>query len=463
MLQEHLDQLLDLFNDAVCVTDADAKVQYLNSTYEDLTGIPRSTLQGRDVRDFLQNGTFDIILNPEVIATGRHVTRVQTLGNGTKLVLEGYPIFDENHKTVFCVTLIRDNRRLRDLQGKVQFQKELLDVFFKLSKSVNNAINSIPEVVESQSMRSLHERISIIARTDAPVLILGETGVGKDVLARRIHNESDRAEQPFIKMDCGSISPSLIETELFGYVGGTFSGANKNGKVGLFEAASSGTIFLDEIGELPVAMQTRLLRFLQDGEIMRVGATLPKRLDVRVIAATNKDLEQAIAAGEFRKDLYYRLKIAVLNIPPLRERRDDILPMARFFLDFYGRKYGRQMTFSSETCKLLQNYDWPGNVRELQNMVQGLTVTCTENLILPDHLPFAGPLPRQIEAVEDPVPSLQFDGRSYKDMMKEMEEALIKAAMHRFGTIANVAKELKVDRSTIFRKVKDMEKRGIKF
>ena len=245
-------------------------------------------------------------------------------------------------------------------------------------------------------------------------------------------------------------------------MGGTFSGANKNGKVGLIEAASTGTVFLDEIGELPIAMQTRLLRFLQDGEVLRVGATTPRKLDVRVIAATNRDLEKAVAEGEFRSDLYYRLKIAVLHIPPLRERHDDILPMARFFLDFYCRKYGRTMEFSPEAEAAIQNHDWPGNVRELKNMVQGLAVTCAENIIQPSHLPFVSTLSARAEN-DNSLPAISFDGRNYKEIMKDMEAVVLRAAMHKYGNIANVAKELQVDRSTIFRKVKELEKRGVTF
>jgi transcriptional regulator with PAS, ATPase and Fis domain len=264
-------------------------------------------------------------------------------------------------------------------------------------------------------------------------------------------------------VDCGSISAQLIETELFGYVGGTFSGANRNGKVGLIEAAANGTVFLDEIGELPIGMQTRLLRFLQDGEVMRVGATTSKHLDVRVIAATNKNLEKAIAEGEFRSDLYYRLKIAVLNIPPLRERRDDILPMAHVFLDFYSRKYGRKLEFSPEADACMQAYGWPGNVRELKNMVQGLAVTCAESLIMPAHLPFAGIIPERASESSAAMPEVQFDGRSYKEIIKDMEGVVLQAAMRKYGNIANIAKELAVDRSTIFRKIKELEKKGVRF
>lgn len=461
MLQEYLNQLLDVFSDGVCVTDTQGVVLFVNAKHEELTGVPHNSMMGRNVLEFLGKGVFDVVLNPEVLRTGKPVTRVQRLSNGRRLVLEGHPLFDSNGHVAFCVTLMRDESRLQELQAKVAFQKELLEVFSKLSNAQKQE-SRLPEIVQSAAMARLHAKIHVLAQTDAPVLILGETGVGKDVLARRIHMESDRAERPFIKVDCGSISPQLIETELFGYMGGTFSGANKNGKVGLIEAASTGTVFLDEIGELPIAMQTRLLRFLQDGEVLRVGATTPKKLDVRVIAATNRNLEKAVAEGEFRSDLYYRLKIAVLHIPPLRERYDDILPMAHFFLDFYCRKYGRSMEFSPEAEEAMQRYEWPGNVRELKNMVQGIAVTCAEHTIQPSHLPFVSTLSAR-EEKENTPPAIAFDGRNYKEIMKDMEAAVLKAAMRKYGSIANVAKELQVDRSTIFRKVRELEKRGVHF
>ena len=357
MLRDYLSQVLDVFSDGVCVTDAQGKVLFLNAMHEAMTGVQHDSMIGHDVHEFTSKGVFDVVLNPEVFRTGKMITRVQTLSNGRRLVLEGHPIFDSHHNVVFCVTLLRDESSLQELQSRLLFQKEMLDVFSKLSNSPqNSAFTQMPEIVQSSVMTRLRNKVSVIAKTDAPVLILGETGVGKDVLARRIHTESGRAENAFIKVDCGSISPQLIETELFGYVGGTFSGANRNGKVGLIEAANNGTMFLDEIGELPIAMQTRLLRFLQDGEVLRVGATTPKRLDVRIIAATNKDLEKAIANGEFRSDLYYRLKIAVLTIPPLRERRDDFFPWRISFWIFLRTSTDANWNFllkRKKLCKIM--------------------------------------------------------------------------------------------------------------
>lgn len=264
--------------------------------------------------EFVKRGRLDVVLNPEVIRTGQPATRVQTVSDGRKLILEANPVFDAQGKLVLCITFLRDVTMLSEMREQMSVQKELLEAFQQLSTAgdAQELSRKTPKLFTSSAMIKLYGEVNTIAETDATVLLLGETGVGKDVIARRIHALSLRKNKTFIKVDCGSIPENLIETELFGYAAGTFSGASKTGKIGLIEAASGGTLFLDEIGELPMPMQTRLLRFLQDWEIMRVGSTTPKQIDVRIVAATNKNLERAIARGEFRSDLYYRLKVAVI-------------------------------------------------------------------------------------------------------------------------------------------------------
>lgn len=317
MLADYIEQLYDTFRDAVCVTDARGVVVLVNRRHSELTGIPKEDILGKRVQDMVQNGIFDVVLNAKVVNSGEKVASVQHLYNGRILILDGYPIKNDAGEVVYVVTIIRDITVLSELREEVTAQKELLETFQALNSdaAVPDAIQ-YPRVLQSQAMQRLYGEAANIARTDATVLLLGETGTGKDVMARHIHHLSGRADAPFIKVDCGSIPENLIETELFGYVPGSFSGASKNGKAGLVEAANGGTLFLDEVGELPMPMQTRLLRVLQDWEVLRVGATVPRKVDVRVIAATNKDLEKELERGSFRSDLYYRLKVAVLTLPP---------------------------------------------------------------------------------------------------------------------------------------------------
>ena len=381
MLQEYLDQLFDAFKEGICISDVEGTVVHLNRRHAEITGIPREEMLGHSVMEFVKRGRLDVVLNPEVMRTGQPATRVQTVSDGRKLILEANPVFGAQGKLVLCITFLRDVTMLSEMREQMSVQKELLEAFQQLSTAgdAQELSRKTPKLFTSSAMIKLYGEVNTIAETDATVLLLGETGVGKDVIARRIHALSLRKNKTFIKVDCGSIPENLIETELFGYAAGTFSGASKTGKIGLIEAAAGGTLFLDEIGELPMPMQTRLLRFLQDWEIMRVGSTTPKQIDVRIVAATNKNLERAIARGEFRSDLYYRLKVAVIAIPPLRDRQADILPLARMFLRFYGSKYHRQLAFSEEAESLLLDYKWPGNIRELQNVVEYLANVCDGN------------------------------------------------------------------------------------
>ncbi len=455
MLAEYIEQLCDTFRDAICVTDREGVVVLVNKRHAELTGIPKEKMTGSRIQDMVQNGIFDVVLNPRIVETGQKVSSVQNLFNGRTLLLDGHPVKDASGHVAYVVTVIRDVTALTELREEVMAQKELLETFQTLSSDGITG-NQYPRVVQSQAMQRLYAEAVAIAETDATVLLQGETGVGKDVVARHIHRKSQRADAPFVKVDCGSIPENLIETELFGYVPGSFSGASKSGKAGLVEAASSGTLFLDEIGELPMTMQSRLLRVLQDWEVMRVGATRPKKVDVRVIAATNKDLEKEVAKGAFRSDLYYRLKVAVLNIPPLRSRRADILPLAQSFLTYYAKKYHKNIHLSEEAEHILQGHSWPGNVRELENLVQGLVVTCKHGSIEARNL--SGIRPAAMHDDKDSAFALpSIEGRSLKSIMKEVETAVIEKGMKQYGSISELSRHFQMDRSTIFRKVKEIE------
>jgi transcriptional regulator with PAS, ATPase and Fis domain len=254
----------------------------------------------------------------------------------------------------------------------------------------------------------------------------------------------------FLKVDCGSIAPSLIESELVGYMPGAFSGAGAKGKLGYFEVADGGTIFLDEIGELPMSMQTRLLRVLQDQEIVRVGASRPRKVDVRIIAATNRDLKEDMEKGRFRGDLFYRLSVAPVHIPPLRERREDIAPLARLFLRRYSAKYKKKIHFAPEALTALTGYKWPGNVRELQNVVQNLVLTRDPPLLqLCD-------LPRAIrgEALDGEISVSGLPPGSLKDIVASLERDILEKALRIHGSVTKVARLFQVDRTTIFRKLR---------
>ncbi len=459
MLNDFIEQICDTFRDAICVSDRDGKVLLVNRRHAELTGIPREEMLRHRIQDLMEKGYFDVVLNPLVVETRQKASSVQHVFNGRILMLESHPVLDKEGKVVLVVTIIRDVTALTELREEVSAQKELLETFQTLNNPEMLTTGKYPRIIQSQSMQRLYAEAAAIADTDATVLLLGETGVGKDVVARHIHHSGQRADRPFIKVDCGSIPENLIETELFGYAAGSFSGASKNGKAGLIEAANTGTLFLDEIGELPMIMQSRLLRVLQDWEVMRVGSTTPKPVDVRVIAATNKDLQKEVSRSNFRSDLYYRLKVAVLNIPPLRRRQADILPLAASFLAYYGKKFHKHVRFSHEVERMLLAYDWPGNVRELENLVQGIVVTCKKGIIDAHDLTGIRPV-GQSPPVSDGLPLPDIEGKSFKTIMKEVEAAVIEAGMRRYGSMAELARYFQVDRSTIFRKVRELKRTG---
>ena len=279
------------------------------------------------------------------------------------------------------------------------------------------------------------------------MILFGETGVGKEVFAKYIYQHSARKNKPFIKVNCGAIPANLVESELFGYEKGAFTGADKNGKMGLFELANTGTIFLDEVGELPLDMQVKLLRVLQEQEFERIGGRKPVKVDVRVLAATNRDLEEMVKQKTFRQDLYYRLMIFPVHIPPLRERPDDILPLAQLFLQTLNRKYDFKKYLSPLSAKMMQDYSWPGNIRELRNIIERAVIISNEDEIGPDalHLFTVEDRPETKSRVLDPVKDL-------KTAMEELELEYINHAYEKYGNVREAAESLGMTPSTFVRK-----------
>lgn len=377
---------------------------------------------------------------------------MQQLKNGKKLVLTGFPVFDAKGDLCLVVTFARDVTLLAQLQTQVAGQCKLIDqINDQLAYIAQGAAKSREPVYASRAMGDVVSLLRRFADTDATVLILGETGAGKDVFARYTHSQSARNDKILLKVDCGGISESLTESELFGYMPGAFTGASNKGKAGYFEIADGSTIFLDEVGELPLSMQTRLLRVLQDGEIMRVGASSPRKVDVRIIAATNRDLAESVEAGTFRRDLYYRLNVATVRIPPLRERQEDVRALAEHYLAQYTAKYHKAMAFMDVTLDIMTAYSWPGNVRELQNLVHSLVITLSGPLISPRDLPpqISG-APREASCYTEDILAAR---RPLRDIMAEMERDFLLKAIEVHGSVQRVAELFQINRSTVFRKL----------
>lgn len=449
----HIEEIFDIMSDGIYITDSDGVTLWVNKHYEQLTGLKRQDIMGRNVNDLVAEGIFDTVLNPTVVETRHASISVQHVHGHTKVVLRGMPVFNAQGEVALVVTFIRDISMISEFREQISQQKELIESYSKhLETMLGDHTRYSEPIFESPSMKETVALAKRVASTDATMLILGETGVGKDVLASLTHDHSPRAKKVFMKVDCSSIAENLIESELFGYVAGAFSGASNKGKVGYFELANGGTVFLDEVGELPLAMQTKLLRVLQDKEVMRVGDAKARKVDVRIIAATNRDLAREAASGRFRSDLFYRLNVAVIHVPPLRERQADILPLAERFLERFCAKYHRQTSFIQSTCNIFQNYRWPGNVREMQNLIQSLVVISNSAHIRPSNLPNhmqGSRLARTAYTPPDPE-----DSRPLKDIMAEIEREILDNAVRTHGSLTYVAKLYKISRTTLFRKLR---------
>lgn len=449
LILKNFTEILDTLQEGVFISDINGTTLYINRMYEQITGLKKN-IEGSNVRTLVDKGIYNKILNPEIVQTEKPSTMVQELQNGKKLILSGFPIFDTQGELCLVMTLARDITMLTHMNEQLEEQKKLIEqIHGQVSYMQNN--REFDTVFASPLMQNVQDFLNTVAQSDATVLITGETGVGKDVFSRYTHNMSKRNKAIFLKVDCGSISESLTESEMFGYAPGAFTGASTKGKAGYFELANGGTVFLDEIGELSLSMQTRLLRILQDGEIMRVGDTKPIKVDVRVIAATNRNLEDCVKQGTFRRDLFYRLNVASICIPSLRERPEDIRPLSNHFLQQYCTKYHKHLAFMDITHDLLGQYSWPGNVRELQNTIHSLVITHKGTLISPQDLPLH--ISGQKRHVKTYTDNILKGGMPFKEIISEIEKNLLQQAIEVHGSIQKVSELFQINRSTIFRKL----------
>lgn len=350
--------------------------------------------------------------------------------------------------------IVRIINNINSIKQELQEARELTEKYENELQFLRWEQSKTEDIVaDSYEMKKIINLAIRIAKVDSTILIQGPSGAGKGVVSKLIHNNSPRKDKPFIKIDCGSIPEQLLESELFGYEQGAFTGAQKGGKIGLVELANNGTLFLDEIGELPLNLQMKLLRVLQDKEIMRVGANSTIPVNIRIIAATNCDLHDMVEKGMFRSDLYYRLNVVPMKVPPLAERREDIKPLIQNCLNRFNQKYGFDMQIDAEALKTLIGYHWPGNVRELENIVEYLVVTSTPNIITKEIIPENIPKNNSgKKATLDSVASL-------KEAVRLVEIDLLLEAMERSKSTEEMAKLLKLDRTTIIRK---MQKYSIK-
>ncbi len=390
--EEHLIKIISVLfrysKDGLIVTDNQGKVIACNEACSQLSGIELNDILGKTGQEIANSGEIDKSVSIEVLKMKKQVTRVTHMRRtGKALLITGTPVIEKKGSIKYVVVNERDITELNRLKEEhlhmIQIANKYKEKFSEVTtlKLLKNRI-----VANSQAMRQVISICYKLSNLTYPqILIMAESGTGKGVMARLIHEKTKRKNNPFIHINCASVPETLLEAELFGYEKGAFTGASEKGKVGLFELANGGTLFLDEIGDTPKSIQTKLLTYLDNRVITRVGGINPIKIDCAIIAATNRNLKSLVSEGKFREDLFYRLDIFGFTIPPLRERPDDIAPLAYFYLNKYNKKYNFSKKITSKGIKVLESYSYPGNVRELKNKIQKL-VAMSEQSVLDDDI-----------------------------------------------------------------------------
>ena len=451
LLPKELQSIFDLAYDGLFITDGQGRILMVNSSWEVLSGFERRDVLGRRARDLVAEGKYSCSVAELVLETKQTETILLEITSGKcshqRILATGVPIFDTNGAVWRVVANIRDVAVLNEIKTRLEerqfsITEERLSLLEK-EGTARPSIEGPTVVIKSEVMRRTMDIVSRVAATDATVLLTGETGVGKEVIARSLYSQSSRNKKPYIQLNCAAIPATLLESELFGYTAGAFTGAKREGKTGLFELADGGTLLLDEIGELPMDMQAKILRALQSKEFFKVGANKATVSDVRIIAATNRELKQMVADNQFRADLYFRLSVMSIVIPPLRERREEIPHLVRHFLAAFNQKHGRCVTLSDEVLALLLHYDWPGNVRELENQMERL-------VILADDVVTSAHLPQEFR--RGTCVPVRLTG--LRQSVADLERRILSQAADLYGSSRKIAKALGVSQSTVIRKLK---------
>jgi len=445
--KQQLEVLTHVFNhidNGALVVDPDGYITHFNEPYGKFLGLQPSEQIGKHVTDVVENSRMHIVAQ-----TGKAEINVSHSIRGQKMLVQRIPI-KENGKViaVFGHVLFKNIKDVSKLAGQLSRLQSQVKLYQQELSSLRSTRYSFESIVgESIQIKSLIKEALKSASTSLPVMISGESGTGKELFAQSIHNSSQRKAAPFIRLNCAAIPKDLLEAELFGYEKGAFTGAKSTGKPGKFELAHTGSIFLDEIGDLPLDMQPKLLRVLEEKEFERIGGNKILKTDFRLISASNQDLTAMVERGEFRADLYYRLNVVPLHLPPLRERVDDIIPLARHLLSQAAEDgFHSAVDFSHESELILTNHGWPGNVRELNNVIERTLATTEGDTIQPADLPF------YLHQVDNKK------GSEYASLLKEVVAKAEKTAIHDALKItcynkAKAASMLGIHRTLLYKKM----------
>lgn len=452
LLQE-VNIFVESSHDGFLVTDSKGKVIRVNAAWEKAFSADRKDVIGKNVSELIASGLYPESAALEVIKTGEVATVMIRKGE-KQIIATGAPVFGEGQNLLSVVVNVRDITELNSLRSSLEQQRLMAEGYVRELAFIQSK-NGAPIVAHSKGMQKVLDTIKTLSQVNSTILVSGESGTGKEVVVNQIHQTSSRREKPFIKINCGAIPAALFESELFGYEEGAFTGASRKGKAGFFELANGGTLFLDEIGELDMALQVKLLRVIQEGEVTRIGGTRTIHVDVRLIAATNRDLWEQVQEGSFRQDLYYRLNVIHIEVPPLRERRDDIIPLALCFLERFNKKYGKRRELSPELGKLLTGLSWPGNIRELENLIENMVVLAQGSRMGLSDLPAR--YRRDADERQDVPSQVSVQGiLPLKEAVEETERKLLYNAREKYRTTREMAAALGVNQSTISRKLEKL-------
>lgn len=452
---ENSKRIFDIMEDEIFITDEYGFIQYINPRGEFIMGIRAKDYIGCHVNELVRRNILSKSLTMEVMKSKERCAEiVDVAATGLKIICTAQPVFAEDGR---IIQILSTSKNIEEITDKItELSRELNSSNEKIKLLQEQVIAKNKYIFESPAMRQIQKTLMKIAPTDVSVLIEGESGVGKEVIADTIYKLSRRKDKPFVKINCGLIPKELMESELFGYEAGAFTGALKSGKTGKLEIADGGTVFFDEIGEMDLPLQVKLLEFLQDHQIVRVGGTKRISIDVRIIAATNKNLFALVEEGAFRRDLYYRLNVMPLYIPPLRERNEDVVPMIFHFLNLANHKYGFNRHMDNGVIEKLQSFSWPGNVRELMHTIERIVVASESDYIdsaLFDELIMEGMTPN--ERTDLPNAKVICTGlMPLKEAREKLESNLVKMAYDQVGSSYKAAELLQVNQSTVNRWLK---------
>jgi PAS domain S-box-containing protein len=439
--------IINSLYDGIYIADGDGITVKINKAYERITGIKAEQVTGVHMEKLVKAGYISKSVSTQVIKEKRPITMMQTLHNGRRVIVSGTPIYGDREQILFVINNVRDITELIKLKHEIEDLQEIKELR-QSSKDMNTIRQDLDLIVKTEETLPVYELADSVAKTDVKVLLLGETGVGKTLVANYIHKKSLRSQASFIELNCGAFPPSLIEAELFGYEAGAFTGASAKGKKGLLEIAHEGTLFLDEIGDLPLELQVKLLKVIDEQKFIPVGSTKTKKVDVRFIAATHQDLEQMVAEGTFREDLYYRLSVVPIIIPPLRERKKELFSLFDHYLHMFNSKYCKSRRLSIEALDALADYHWPGNIRQLMNMIERVVVTTTkEEITLRE-------LPKEFLIRDHSSHKRDFYDLPLKTAVDQLEREVIKRALQTHKTTRKAALALQVSQATIVQKMK---------